>query len=177
MVEYWTNVADARPLAVTRPLPSVAGPLRPWYPRRMDAPEPVQQDGTRQTLATRRLTLVASGRPVDVEFDAPVRRANGEWTCGYRIRGIGRLRAGRAAGEDALHALLLACASARQLLEPFAAGLTWNGEPGELGLPELIPDYFGGEFRRRVERLVREETEREARRLKAAALGGPESRR
>lgn len=122
------------------------------------------------TIASRRLTLVPSGRPVDVELDAPVRRRTGQWACAYRIRGIGRVRAGRAQGEDGFQALQLAFSAVRRALEPFAAQLTWTGEPGELGLPEPIPDYFGGEFRRRLERLVRQETEREAQRLKDAAL-------
>ena len=80
------------------------------------------------------------------------------------------MRAGRALGEDSLQALQQAVAAVRQALEPFATQLTWTGETGELGLPEPIPDYFGGEFRRRLERLVRQETEREAARLKEAAL-------
>jgi uncharacterized protein DUF6968 len=123
-----------------------------------------------RTIASRRLTLVPSGRPVDVELDAPVRRRTGQWACAYRIRGIGRVRAGHAQGEDGFQALQLAFSALRRALEPFAAQLTWTGEPGELGLPEPIPDYFGGEFRRRLERLVRQETEREAQRLKDAAL-------
>lgn len=122
-------------------------------------------------IATRRLTLLPGGRPVLVELDAPLPRRSGEWACAYRIRGIGRVRSGRALGEDGVQALQLALAALRQALEPFAAQLTWAGEPGELGLPEAIPDYFGGEFRRRLERLVRLETEREAERLKDAALG------
>jgi hypothetical protein len=122
------------------------------------------------TIASRQLTLVPSGRPVLVELDAPVRRRSGEWGCAWRIRGIGRARTGRTLGEDGLQALQLALTAVRQALEPFADRLTWTGEPGELGLPEPIPDYFGGEFRRRLERLVRQETEREAQRLKEAAL-------
>ena len=122
------------------------------------------------TIASRQLTLVPSGRPVLVELDAPVRRRNGAWACAYRIRGIGRVRTGRTDGEDGFQALQLALSAVRRALEPFAAQLTWTGEPGELGLPEPIPDYFGGEFRRRVERLVRQETEREAQRLTQAAL-------
>jgi hypothetical protein len=133
------------------------------------------------TIATRQLTLVPGGRPVVIELDAPVRRRSGEWACVHRIRGIGRLRTGRAVGEDGIQALQLAIAAVRQSLEPFAAQLTWTGEPGELGLPEAIPDYFGGEFRRRLERLVRLETGREAQRLKDAALApgaaGPAPRR
>jgi hypothetical protein len=127
-------------------------------------------DAPARLIAARRLTLVASGRPVEVELDAPVSRRTGEWACAYRIRGIGRPRAGRAQGEDSLQALQRAVTAVRQALEPFAAQLTWTGEPGELGLPEPIPDYFGGDFRRRLERLVRLETEREAARLKDAAL-------
>jgi len=122
------------------------------------------------TIASRQLTLVPSGRPVLVELDAPVWRRTGEWACAWRIRGIGRARTGRALGEDGLQALQLALTAVRRSLEPFAERLTWTGEPGELGLPEPIPDYFGGEFRRRLERLVRLETEREAQRLKEAAL-------
>ena len=74
-------------------------------------------------------------------------------------------------GDDGLHALQLALAAVRRELEPFAGRLTWAGEPGELGLPESVPDYFGGEFRRWVEALVRREGETEARRLRAAATG------
>jgi hypothetical protein len=70
-------------------------------------------------------------------------------------------------GEDGLHALQVALAEVRRELEPFAARLTWTGEPGELGLAESVPDYFGGAFRRRIEALVRRETEAEARRLRA----------
>ena len=126
--------------------------------------------GPTTTIATRRLTLVPSGRPVLIELDAPVRRRSGEWACVHRIRGIGRVRTGRVLGEDGVQALQLAIAAVRQSLEPFAAQLTWTGEPGELGLPEAIPDYFGGDFRRRLERLVRLETEREAQRIKDTAL-------
>lgn len=122
-------------------------------------------------IATRRLTLVSSGRAVLLEFEAPKPRRGDEWACVYHIRGLGRARTGRALGEDGLQALQLAMMAVRRTLEPFAARLTWTGEPGELGLPEQVPDYFGGEFRRRMEGLVRRETEVEARRLKALAVG------
>jgi hypothetical protein len=139
---------------------AVAEAVLRWYPRPM----------TDTTIASRRLTLVPSGRPVLVELDAPVPRRSGEWACAWRIRGIGRARTGRAVGEDGLQALQLALTAVRRALDPFADRLTWTGEPGELGLPEPIPDYFGGGFRRRLERLVQLETEREAQRLKEAAL-------
>lgn len=117
-------------------------------------------------IATRRLALIPSRRPVLVELDAPSQHRGGEWVCAYRIRGLGRTRAGRSRGSDSLHALQLAIEAVRRELEPFGPRLTWAGEAGELGLPAPVPDYFGGEFRRRMERLVQLETEREARRLR-----------
>ena len=120
-------------------------------------------------FVSRRLSLLPGRQPVVLELAAPHERRGGEWVCVYRIRGLGRARLGRAAGDDGLQALQLALSAARRELEPFSGRLTWAGEPGELGLPECVPDYFGGEFRRRVEGLVRQESEAEARRLRAAA--------
>jgi hypothetical protein len=122
-------------------------------------------------FVSRRLSLLPGRQPVVLELDTPRERRGGEWICLYRVRGLGRLRSGRAVGEDGLQALQLALAAVRRELEPFAARLTWAGEPGELGLPENVPDYFGGEFRRRVEALVRQESEPEAGRLREAAAG------
>jgi hypothetical protein len=120
-------------------------------------------------LVMRRFSLLPGRQPVVLELAAPRPRPHGRWTCLYRIRGLGRARTNRAVGDDGLHALQLALAAVRRELEPFAGRLTWAGEPGELGLPESVPDYFGGEFRRRVEALVRREGEAEAKRLRAAA--------
>lgn len=119
-------------------------------------------------FVTRRLSLLPGGRPVVIEIDAPAEGPRGAWRCDYRIRGLGRSRTGRVTGDDGVHALQLALMHVRRQLEPFAARLTWAGEPGELGLTESVPDYFGGAFRRRIEALVRRETEAEARRLRGA---------
>jgi hypothetical protein len=126
-----------------------------------------------EPFVARTLSLLPGCQPVTLELEQPRERRGGEWVCVYRIRGLGRARTGRAVGDDGVHALQLALAAARGQLEPFAGRLTWAGEPGELGLPEAVPDYFGGEFRRRVEALVRRETEVEAGRLRAAAAGPP----
>jgi hypothetical protein len=120
-------------------------------------------------LVSRRLQLLPGRQPVILEFERPDERGDGHWVCVYHIRGLGRARTSRVLGDDGLHALQLALAAARRELEPFAGRLTWTGEPGELGLPETVPDYFGGEFRRRVEALVRRESEIEAARLRTVA--------
>ena len=118
-------------------------------------------------IAVRQLQLVPSKRPVLLELDAPAPRPGGTWVCAYRIRGLGRVRAGRANGADGIEALLLAVEAVRRELEPFGPRLTWTGEPGELGLPTAVPDFLGAEFRRRVERMVRAETERETSQLQS----------
>jgi hypothetical protein len=120
-------------------------------------------------LVSRRLSLLPGRQAVTLELAVPCPQRQGQWVCRYRIRGLGRARTSRAVGDDGLHALQLALAAVRRELEPFAGRLTWAGQPGELGLPESVPDYFGGEFRRRVEALVRREVEAEARRLRTAA--------
>jgi hypothetical protein len=122
-------------------------------------------------LVMRRLSLLPGRQPVVLELAVPRQRRHGQWSCVYRIRGLGPARSRRAVGDDGLHALQLALAALRRELEPFAGRLTWTGEPGELGLPDSVPDYFGGDFRRRVEALVRREGEVEAKRLRAAATG------
>ncbi len=127
-------------------------------------------------FAARRLKVVPSGRGVLLEIAAPRRRRAGDWTCAYRIEGLGADRAGTASGEDGIEALQSALTAVRRELEPFGGRLTWRGEPGELGLPHLVPDYFGGEFRRRLERVVQAEIEREARRLKELAVPGRDGR-
>jgi hypothetical protein len=119
-----------------------------------------------QPIALRELHLLPSRRPVVLELEAPVARRAGTWVCAYRVTGLGRPRAGRATGGDGLEALLQAVDAVRRELEPFEGRLTWTGEPGELGLPTAVPDFLGADFRRRVARLVRAETERETRRLR-----------
>lgn len=121
-------------------------------------------------VVVRRLRLIPSGKSVEIALEAPCRRSSGEWECAYHITGLGRTRAGRGRGSDGLQALQSALLDVRRALEPFAARLTWLGEPGELGLPLPVPDYFGGAFRRRVEALVEREVEAEGRRLKTRAL-------
>lgn len=136
--------------------------------RRDDATD--RPDG--EPFVSRRLSLLPGRQPVTLELERPRERRGRQWECRYRVRGLGKVRAGRVLGDDGVHALQLALAALRRELEPFAARLTWAGEPGELGLPEFVPDYFGGTFRRRLEAIVHRESEAEAGRLGQAAAKG-----
>src|SRR2546428_658286 len=101
----------------------------------------------------------------------PRPRAPGGTEAARRCRRCWRGLDGLAA--DGLEAIQLALVEVRRELEPFGPRLTWTGEPGELGLPLLIPDFFGGEVRRRLEALVQREIEREGRRLKELTVHEP----
>ena len=118
-------------------------------------------------IATRHLARIDTGADVTVQLGRPHRRRTGEFECPYRVRGLGRVRVGRALGEDSVQALQLAFEAVRLELEPHAATLTWYGEPGETGFPQCVPYTFGGRFRKRLEDIVSREIEREARRLEA----------
>ena len=116
-------------------------------------------------IATRRLERMDTGAAVTVQLGRPRGRRPGEFECPYRVRGLGPVKVGRAFGEDSVQALQLAFEAVRLELEPYAAILTWDGEPGETGFPQYVPYAFGGRFRKRLETLVTREIEREARRL------------
>jgi hypothetical protein len=116
-------------------------------------------------LATRQLARTDSGAAVTVQLGRPRRRRTGEFECPYRVRGLGRVKVGRALGEDSVQALQLVFEAVRLELEPHAATLTWYGEPGETGFPQYVPYTFGGRFRKRLEAMVNRAIEREAKRL------------
>jgi hypothetical protein len=116
-------------------------------------------------IATRHLGRTDTGAAVTVQLGRPRGQRTGEFECRYRVRGLGRIKVGRALGEDSVQALQLAFEAVRLELEPHAATLTWYGEPGETGFPQYVPYAFGGRFRKRLEAMVSREIEREVRRL------------
>lgn len=122
---------------------------------------------TRFTLvvAMRYLARTDTGAPVTVQLGRPRQRRTGEFECPYRVRGLGRVRVGRALGEDSMQALQLAFEAVRIELEPHAALLSWYGASGETGFPQYVPYSLGVRFRTRLERMIRREIEREAVRL------------
>ena len=116
-------------------------------------------------IATRHLARTDTGAAVTVQLARPRQRRTGEFECPYRLRGLGRVKLGRALGEDSVQALQLAFEAVRLELEPHAATLSWYGERGETGFPQYVPYTFGGRFRKRLEAMVRREIEREAEQL------------
>ena len=117
------------------------------------------------TIATRHLARTDTGGAVIVQLGRPRRRRTGEFECPYRVRGLGRVKLGRALGEDGVQALQLAFEAVRLELDPHAGTLTWYGAAGETGFPQYVPYSLGSRFRKRLEAVVSREIEREARRL------------
>ncbi len=122
-------------------------------------------------IARRVVAHRASGRPLTIEFGRPTRARSGEYRCDYRLSGVGRVRRGYACGEDSLQALLLACESVRQALEPAAKDFEWTA-PGELGLYRIVPELFGPAASQRVNRQIDRLLTAEARRAIASAKRG-----
>ena len=118
------------------------------------------------TIATRRLSRRDTGGVVTVEWARPRRRRTGEFECAYRVTGLGRVRRGRAFGEDGIQALQLVFEAVRLELEPHGAILSFEGgEAGETFFPQFVTYSLGGRFRKRLEAILTREIEREAKRL------------
>jgi hypothetical protein len=68
----------------------------------------------------------------------------------------------------------MALQAIRVELEPHAATLSWvGGAQGSLGFPRVIPELFGVDLSRRLERMVDRETDRFARSLESRARSSP----
>src|SRR5688572_20004641 len=124
------------------------------------------QSRFKSPIATRHLARTDSGAAVTVQLGHPRARRTGEFECPYRVRGLGRVKVGRALGEDSAQALQLAFEAVRLELDPHAAALSWYGAPGETGFPQYVPYSFGSRFRKRLEAMLSREIQREVRRLK-----------
>jgi hypothetical protein len=110
-----------------------------------------------------RVYTVAGGPPDEVvvlTIGKP-RPGRGAWTCRIRIGGIPKGRS-YSIGEDPLQAMQLAIVRARRMLD--ASGLPLlqheGGVPGDVGIPLPVPDTYGFEFQRKLERHVERECKR-----------------
>jgi hypothetical protein len=124
-------------------------------------------------LAERRLVEQDSGRIVRVALGAPRRGPGGPaWECPFRIRGAGVSRVEFGYGEDSMQALMTALDGIRALLDESGLALGWKLGPGrqdvwdgETGFTRSIPIALGPTIRRRLERLVEVQLQREVQRL------------
>ncbi len=124
-------------------------------------------------------TLLDRDRPgltVMVSIDPPV-PVNGDWSCTYRIEGMGIEEC--ANGVDALQALLLAVESTRRLIDQSGRTLTWaiDGQPaadiGDPGIPKQVPTIVDRAERARINGMIDDAVQRwlEARAGKSRTVG------
>jgi hypothetical protein len=119
-------------------------------------------------IVSRTIEIVgADGGEVIVEVAKPYPNPKGDWSCEFRIRGLGDGRARAIHGVDGMQALQLVFVAIRGHLQMYADRLAWLGEPleGDMGFPQPIPSHLGPEFTQRIEDLI----EREASRLRRDA--------
>jgi hypothetical protein len=97
---------------------------------------------------------------VTVQIGMP-RQSGDAWVCPFEITGLGSAKVAHGCGEDAVQALILALASIRAARDRSSPPLTWlSGDAGDTGFPRFVPDAFGIDFSRRIERLIDRETDR-----------------
>lgn len=119
----------------------------------------MQDDTPLEPIAERRLSVVGEpGRMVTVTIGKPMLKPSGDWACPVDIQGLHEAVRDSAYGVDAVQALQLALEGARQTLKKSGLAVTWcDGEPGETGLPIVVPYIFGRAFDERMEQLIDEE--------------------
>lgn len=109
-------------------------------------------------IASRTLKDADTGAVVVISLGAPQQVAAEEWTCAFRIEGIPPDEIQQAHGLDGLQALVLAVEGIRTTLVRSGRSLTWEGgEPGDPGIPQIVPHGFGLIVSRHLEHLINEE--------------------
>jgi hypothetical protein len=110
----------------------------------------------------------SSRRRVVLEVGAPRQVPGGDWACPVRITGLSGVRPTPRAifGIDALQALVLAMTFAGSVLEAQVPPLVWLGEPGDIGLPQTIPEHLSERARKRVQSTIDRELSRLAKRVR-----------
>lgn len=125
-------------------------------------------------VAERRFTVVdRPGETVTVTIGKPEIHPTEpeEWVCPFRVGD--HVSAGR--GVDGLQALIHAIQGARSYLDAsgLSPSLVWTlDEPGNTGIPQMVPYNLGREFAERIERLIEREHEDFAARMARGDRGG-----
>ena len=121
-----------------------------------------------RVIARRELGRSDSKSPVLVEIGTPRRRADAEWACPYRIRGLGpgqgRIR--YISGIDPVQALQLVQQAIWHDLKPYERELSWLGERGWTGFYRFYGINLARGHMKRVEKAIDREIADEVRRLK-----------
>ncbi len=118
-------------------------------------------------VATRIFRSSAGNEVIATVYD-PVTTPPDEWICEIRISGLAHEVVDRVRGVDSLQALMEALQCIRLHLNGAGEGLTWYGnEAGVFGIPRPIPDYYGVEIERHLEKLVSDEVIRLAKEKRA----------
>lgn len=119
------------------------------------------------TIAVRRLAVVGEpGREVVVTLGKPRPdpKPGGDWMCSYLVEGLPDARKRAAHGVDAMQALLMALEAVRVALRAAGLQLAWEGgEPGDAGIPRMVPLFYGLGFAREIERHIDAQIEERAR--------------
>jgi hypothetical protein len=105
-------------------------------------------------IAERTLKRAGSSRPVLARLGKPRGSRRAPWECPYQVVGGGSARVRVALGEDALQAVVLACAGLRAELARIQA--SWLGI-GTSGIPPFLPDFLGAAFTAHLEAVVERE--------------------
>lgn len=81
----------------------------------------------------------------------PDREAGDGWVCEFRVQGALNER-DRAHGVDSLQALVNAVQGVWKTLDNSGLSLTWaGGEPGDHGIPRIVPQFLGRDFAEAME--------------------------
>ena len=105
------------------------------------------------TAIAERMLATDDGRAVTVEIHAPEPDPDptGDWRCAFRLTGALDANA-YGHGLDSLSALINAIQGVRKYLDDSGLSLTWVGdEPGDHGVPRVVPQFLGRQFARDIE--------------------------
>ena len=106
------------------------------------------------TPIAERLLTTEDGRTVTIALYAPEpdpASPHGDWRCAFRLTGTLDADA-YGHGLDGLSALVNAIQGVRYYLDASGLVLTWaGGEPGDHGVPRVVPQFFGRAFAKDIE--------------------------
>jgi hypothetical protein len=130
--------------------------------------------GMSPRIVATRVFHARTGNEVIAVIYEPVETPPDDWKCEFRISGLPQEVAEHARGMDSLQALLVAAQGVRAHLEAVDDAFTWSGgEAGVLGIPRPIPDAYGLEVEKHLEKLVNDEVTRLAEERRRSRRANP----